>query len=60
MKTIFSALGLWAFLTLFAIAYALFNLAEFLTRNRWPRRSRRDLADTFDPIRPIRRGARNV
>lgn len=54
MKSILNALALWAFLALFAVAYTLFQAAEFLTRRRWPRR-RRDLSDTFDPIRTLRR-----
>lgn len=54
MKAILNALALWAFLAVFAVAYTLCQAAEFLTRTRWPRRSR-DLADTFDPIRPLRR-----
>jgi hypothetical protein len=54
MKAILNAIALWAFLGLFAITYTLCQLAEFLTRTRWPRR-RRDLADTFDPVRPLRR-----
>jgi hypothetical protein len=55
MKAIFNAIALWAFLGLFAITYTLCQVAEFLTRTRWPRRTRRDLADTFDPVRTLRR-----
>jgi hypothetical protein len=55
MKAIFNALALWAFLAVFAVAYTLCQAAEFITRRRWPRRSRRDLADTFDPVRSLRR-----
>jgi hypothetical protein len=55
MKAILNAIALWAFLAVFAIAYTLCQVAEFLTRTRWPRRTRRDLADTFDPVRTLRR-----
>jgi len=55
MKAIFNALALWAFLAVFAIAYTLCQVAEFLTRTRWPCRAPRDLSEVFDPVRPLRR-----
>lgn len=55
MKAILHAIALWAFLAVFAITYTLCQVAEFLTRTRWPRRAPRDLSEVFDPVRTLRR-----
>jgi hypothetical protein len=55
MKRALIGFGFWLILCAFGVAWLLCTVAEFLTRTRWPRRRRRDLADTFDPVRTLRR-----
>ena len=55
MRTALHALGFWLLLCAFGLLWALCGALEFIFRPRWPRRPRRDLAATFDPIRTLRR-----
>jgi len=55
MRPLIAALGFWLLLCAFALLWVACGVWEFLARPRWPRARRAPLAETFDPVRALRR-----